>query len=114
MSSVGERRLQTATTIAAVEAVAQIVLVLARNGGRTPLLAASIAVKLPFCLLARRHSPGAFMGLVLWELAAVLAVVAGSGIPPALRLAQLAVAVAVLLLLGGAAHVFPGPRLPER
>ena len=110
----GDRSLRLAAGLAAAETVVLIAVVMLRSGARTPLLVAALAVKLPFCVLVRHRSPGAFLGLLLWEAAAVFgALLAWSG-PLLLRAAALAVSLTVIVLLTRSAHLFPSPRLPER
>ena len=109
-----DRRLRAATTIAAVETAALILLVVARNGGRTPLLLAALALKFPFCFLARHRHAGGFLGLVLWEGVGGFVALVGRGIPLGVRIAEIAAATTVVWLLVTSAHLFPTPRLPER
>lgn len=108
-----ERALRLATALAAIEATGLVVSVLARDGGRRPLLALALALKYPLCALARRRSPGAFLGLLLWELVGGFVALTAPGVPLAARLAVGAVAASVLVLLARSAKLFPSPRLPE-
>lgn len=109
-----ERALRLATALAAAETTLLIVVVLARNGGRTPLLVVALALKYPMCVLARRLSPGAFLGLLLWEVVGGFLALVARGVALPVRLVEVPVAVVVVALLGRSAKLFPTPRLPER
>lgn len=109
-----ERALRLATGLAAAEATGLIVVVLVRNGGRTPLLALALALKYPLCVGARRLAPGGFLGLLLWEVVGGFLALVAPGVPLLLRLGEALVAGAVVVLLARSAKLFPSPRLPER
>ena len=109
-----DRLLRAATTLAAIEATALIVWVLVRSSGATPLLAAAVAMKYPFCLLARRLHPGGFLGLLLWEGVGALVALTSGGMSIVLRVVELGVSLTVIGLLVASAHLFPTPRLPDR
>jgi hypothetical protein len=109
-----ERSLRLATGLAAAEATGLIVVVLVRNGGRTPLLALALALKYPLCIGARRLAPGGFLGLLLWEVVGGFLAVVAPGVPLLLRIGEAVVAATVVVLLARSAKLFPSPRLPER
>ena len=108
-----ERRLRAATSLAAVEAVALCALVFARNGTRTSLLALSLLAKLPFCWLARRHHPGGYLALLLWEGAGVVIGLIAGRADVFVRAALVVVSGTVLGLLVSTSPLFPAPDLPE-
>ena len=106
-------RLQTATALAATEAVFLIAVVIVRSGLRTWLLVLAIAVKLPCCWLARRRHAGGFLAVLLWEGVGLLVAVTAPRIALAVRLLEVTVAAAVIGLLLGSVSAFPAPQLPE-
>ena len=109
-----ESRLRAATTLAALEAVLLIALVFFRNGLRTPLLALALALKLPFCVLARRLHAGGFLALLLWEGVGAIVAVTAPRVALGVRTVELLLAVTVIGLLLGSMSLFPTPRLPDR
>ena len=78
------------------------------------LLAASVVMKLPFCALAARRSPGGILGLLFWEASALFYSVIAPGVPIVWRLAVGASSTCVLVLLARSMSVLPAPRLPGR
>lgn len=108
------RALQAATTLAAVEATGLILLVLVRNGGRTPLLAVALALKYPLCLAARRLHPGGYLGLLLWEVVGAFVALFSPGIAVGVRVVEAAVALTVVVFLVRSAKLFPSPQLPRQ
>lgn len=108
-----ERRLLAATSLAAVEAVGLCLLVFARNGTRTSLLALSLLAKLPFCWLALRHHAGGYLALLLWEGAGVVVALLAPDVDVFVRLAVVLVAATVFGLLVSTSPLFPAPDLPE-
>jgi hypothetical protein len=109
-----DRSLRLATGLAAAEATGLIIVVLVRNGGRTPLLALALALKYPLCIAARRLAAGGFLGLLLWETVGGFLALVAPGVPLLLRSGEVLVAGAVVVLLARSAKLFPSPRLPER
>jgi len=107
-------RLRTATTLAALEALFVIAVVVARSGLQTWLLVLALAVKLPCCWLARRRHPGGFLALLLWELVGLIVALTAPRIAVAVRILEVSAATAVIMLLVGSVSVFPSPQLPER
>jgi len=106
--------LRMAAALAAVETTVLIVAVLIQGGVRAPLVVAALAVKYPFCLLAVRRGPGAFMGLLLWEVGGACAALAGKGWPTELRVIELLVALTVIAFLIHSFRLFPPVELPPR
>ena len=105
-------RLQTATALAAAEAVFLIAVVIMRSRLSTWLLVLAIAVKLPCCWLARRRHAGGYLALLLWEGAGVIVPLTAPHIALAVRLVEVTVAATVLALLLGSLSAFPTPQLP--
>ena len=103
--------LPAAAGLAALEATAIIAVIAFRGGRAAPLLVPMLAVKYPFCVLLLRRSHGAWFGLLLWELAGMLAAVTAPRTPLGLRFLELAVAAVVAGLLMAAAPLFPTVRL---
>jgi hypothetical protein len=107
-----DRRLRVAAGIAAAEAIVLAGEVAVRSGGRTMLLAASVVVKLPFCVLAARRSAGGILGLLFWEATALFYAIVAPGTPIVGRVLVGASAATVLVLLARSAGAIPAPRLP--
>ena len=105
--------LPAAAGLATLETTALIAILALRSPPWAPLAIAMLLVKYPFCYLALRRSPGAFLGLLLWEVAGAVAAL-GRPAPAAVRLLEFAVATAVLVLLLASIPLFPSVKLPER
>jgi hypothetical protein len=73
-------------------------------------------VKVPFCALLMRRSPGAWLALVLWEFTGLFAGVVAPRVPVVLRVVEGSVAGSVLGLLVVSLPLFPRARLefPDR
>lgn len=109
-----EWAVSAAAGLAALEVLVLGAVLWARAGTAAPLLIAFLAVKLPFCLGLRGLRPGAWLALLLWELAGVVAAAAAPDVPVILRLVELALAAGVLALLAASLPLFPRMELPER
>jgi hypothetical protein len=72
-----------------------------------------LAVKFPFCWLLVRLRPGAYLALMVWELAGAVAAIGARGEAMAWRLLEVGVATAVMALLIASTPLFPSVRLPE-
>ena len=96
------RRLQIAVGAASLEVLAQVALLLGDDAHNRPLF---LLLKLPFCWAAlKRHAAG-YLGLWIWEIAGVVAVLyARSQLP---WLVAIGVAGAVMVLLGRAISAYP-------
>lgn len=105
--------LPAAAWLAAAEAGALIAVLAV--GGRlgAPLWIAFLAVKFPFCWLLARLRPGAYLALLVWELAGIVAAIGAEGTAVALRALEVAVAGAVMALLVASTPLFPSVRLPD-
>jgi hypothetical protein len=114
MDERAEARLRAATTLAALEALFLIAVVVTRSGLSTWLLVLAIALKLPCCWLARRRHPGGFLAVLLWEGIGLIVALTAPRIAVAVRIIEVSAAVAVIALLVGSVSVFPSPELPER
>lgn len=115
---IGEARdrewtLPAAAALATLETTALIALLALQSPRWAPLAIAMLLVKYPFCYLVLRRSPGAFLGLMLWELAGVAAALVRPA-PLAVRLLELAVSAGVFALLIASIPLFPPVRLPEQ
>ena len=107
--------LTAAVAVVAFETAAEIVLIAADDGRTVALrvaLAASLALKLVFAGLLVRRSAGALLGLMLWEVTALLVAVAATEWHAGLRIGLTVTAVVALVLLGAVARRFPSPSLP--
>ncbi|HVF76232.1 MAG TPA: hypothetical protein VM938_14435 [Acidimicrobiales bacterium] len=100
-----------AAVLAALEAATIIAVLAVRGRSAAPLLIPMMAAKFPFCVLVVRRSPTAWFGLLLWEIAGMLAAVTAPSTPLPLRLVELAVAGTVVGLLAAASSLFPTVRL---
>ena len=107
----GTWTLSTAAGLAAAEALVLMAVALGRSVA--PVTNFWLALKLVFCFRVVRLRPGAFLALLLYEGGTVLFALAGTGAALAVRLPLAASAVAVLVLLGRSAHLFPSPTLPR-
>lgn len=105
--------LRAAAVLGAVEAAALITVVVWNGGRAAGLVVAMLLVKFPFCVGVARRWVAAWFGLLLWELAGMLAAVTAPGTPLVLRLLELTVAVVVVGLLARGASLFPDVRLPQ-
>jgi hypothetical protein len=105
--------LPAAVWLAVAETAVLIVIVGFTRQHAALIVIAFLAVKFPFCWLALRLSPGAYLGLVVWEVAGAVAALGASGTLVALRLLEIAVAAAVIGLLIASTPLFPSVRLPE-
>lgn len=107
-----EWMLPAAAALAAAETALLIAAVIERGAPGAGLFAIFLAVKLPFCWFAARRRPGAYLGLLLWEGAAVVAAVTGAA-PASLRAVEGVLALTVLALLLASARLFPTVELPK-
>lgn len=105
--------LRWAAVLGAVEAAALITVVVWNGGRAAGLVVTMLAMKFPFCIGVARRWAAAWFGLLLWELAGMLAAVTAPGTPLVLRLAELTVAAVVVGLLALGASLFPDVRLPQ-
>ena len=113
MTSSREWVLKAAGGLAAAETL-MLIVVLANGGAPlAPYVIGALLIKLPFCYLVTQRRPGALMGLVVWELAGLLASLR-SGPSLTLRLTEAGVALVVLALLFASVPLFPSVRLPEK
>ena len=107
--------LTLAVTVVAFETAIEAVLVAADDDRTVALrvaLVLTLGVKLLFAALLIRRSAGAALGLVLWEVTAVLVAVAAVEWHAALRAGLALTAVVNLSLLGAVVRRFPEPALP--
>lgn len=110
------RALHAAVALVCAETTVEVALVLA--GGRWTLLgrvviAGCVALQYLFAWRALHRSAGAVLGLMLWQVSALL-VAAGADWAAGARLALAACALATIVLLGRASRAFPEPVLPAR
>lgn len=105
--------LPAAAVLAAVEAV--VLMVALATGGHpgAGLLIAFVAVKLPFCWFAAQRRPGAYLALIVWELAGALAALAAHDVAIGLRALEIVAALVVIVLLLASMSQFPTVGLPE-
>ena len=96
-----------AAIVAAGETAVLISVLLARDAKSSGFYAILLAVKLPFCALLLRRSAAAWFALLLYEGTGVFAALTAPGVPVLLRAAELALAVAVIVLLVAALPLFP-------
>ncbi len=109
-----EWMLAAVAALAAVETTALILLAVIASSPTAPVLYVVLAVKYLFCWGVLRRRPGAWLALLLWEVSGAVAALARPGLPMVERLAELTLAGACIVLLGGAAALFPSPKLPSR
>jgi hypothetical protein len=114
MESRDDWTLRAAAWLGAAEVTALILVVLLRSVTRTPLLVVALAVKYPFCVLVTKRSAGAFLLLLFWEACGLLIAVTAPRVALGLRLTEVVLAVAVVVLLFASLHLFPTAELPER
>jgi hypothetical protein len=104
--------LSAGVALAAGETFGLMVILGCSGAPLAPFVIGALVLKLPFCWLARQRRPGALMGLFLWEIGGALAALRAEA-SAALRLGELAVAIAVMALLLASVPLFPSVRLPE-
>ena len=104
--------LTTAGVLAAAETLVLIVVLAFGGAPLAPYVIAALLVKLPFCWYVVQRRPGALLGLLVWELAGMLAALR-SGPSPALRMLEATFAVVVFALLLASVPLFPSVRLPD-
>lgn len=110
------RTLDVASVLVAGQAVVELVVLAWRSQLTVEMrVALALVVALQFLLVwrMRRHSAGAVLGLMLFELSSVLVAAGATGWPLAARTVLAVVAVAVIALLAASAHAFPSPTLPR-
>jgi hypothetical protein len=105
--------LKAAGGLAAAETLMLIVVLGFSGAPLAPYVIGALLLKLPFCFLVTQRRPGALMGLVVWEVAGVLASLR-PGPSFALRLSEAALAVVVFALLIASVPLFPSVRLPDK
>lgn len=110
----GDKALRTAVGAALAEVLVQVSVLIA-NGtlGGAPLRIVFLAAKVPFCLLALRRRPGAYLALWVYEIAALAAAVGADG-PWLPRLGFGAASILTMVLLGRASSAFPPVEWPSR
>jgi hypothetical protein len=105
--------LKAAGGLAATETLMLIVVLGFSGAPLAPYVIGALLLKLPFCWLVTQRRPGALMGLVVWELAGLLAALR-PGPSIVLRLAEAGLAALVLALLFASVPLFPSVRLPDK
>jgi hypothetical protein len=105
--------LRAAAGLAAAEALGLIVVLAFGGAPLAPFVIVALLVKLPFCWALLDKRPGALFGLLMWELAGMLAALR-PGPSWVLRTVEAAVAVTVFGLLLASVPLFPSVRLPEK
>ena len=105
--------LKAAGGLAAAETLMLIVVLAYGSAPLAPYVIGALLLKLPFCYFVTQRRPGALMGLVVWELAGLLAALR-SGPSLTLRLSEAGLAVVVLALLFASVPLFPSVRLPDK
>lgn len=105
-----------AAALAVLEIVVLSTILVQRHTHAAPYFIACLAVKIPFCVLLMRRSPGAWMALILWEGTGLYAAFIAPRVPGVLRGVEGSVAASVLVLLAVSLPLFPRARLefPER
>jgi hypothetical protein len=100
------RRLQIAVGAATAEVSVQVGLLVARGAlDGVALRPVFLLAKLPFIWLAWKRSAAGYLGVWIWEIAAVVAALYGrTELPPPVAIA---VAVTVMVLLGRASSAYP-------
>jgi hypothetical protein len=106
--------LSAVAALAAAESTIGILVLALGSYPAAPLLITVLALKYIFCWGVVRRRPGAWMALLLWEASGAVAAIARHGLPVVERLAELAVAVTCIVLLGAATPLFPTPKMPPR
>ncbi len=105
--------LKAAGGLAAAETLMLIVVLGFSGAPLAPYVIGALLLKLPFCFLVTQRRPGALMGLVVWEVAGLLAALR-PGPSMALRLVEAGLAAVVLTLLFASVPLFPSVRLPDK
>lgn len=105
--------LPTAAWLAAIEAVVLMTALAIGGHPGAAILIAFLAVKLPFCWFAAQRRPGAYLALIVWELAGAVAALAAHDVAIALRALEIIGALVVMALLLVSMPQFPSVRLPE-
>lgn len=103
--------LTAAAWLAAAEGIGLTALAVSRD--TPPLRLAFILLKLAFCVAVVGRRAGAWLALLLYEVASLLFALVATGEPLAARLAVAGTAATVLVLLGRSARLFPSPTLPR-
>ena len=105
--------MRLAAGVAALETTVLVVVVVLQGRPSAGFYAAVLAGRYPLCLLLSRRSAGAFLGLLLYEVAGLMGALVAPDVRPEVRLAAALMSVTVLVLLGASARLFPSPRLPH-
>lgn len=106
--------LPAAGALGAVEAGALIAALGLRGDPGAAFYIALLSVKFPFCWFLTQRRPGAYLGMLVWELGGMVTAVAAHGTAVALRAGEVALAAAVTALLIASTPLFPSVTLPER
>ena len=103
---VAPRRLQLAVGAAAAEVSVQVGLLVAGGAlNGVVLRPLFLLAKVPFIWLAWKRSAAGYLGVWIWEIAAIIAALYGrTELPPPVAIA---VAAAVMVLLGRASSAYP-------
>jgi hypothetical protein len=108
--------LTPAVALVSFETTVEVIVVAARADYRPALrvaLVLCIALKYAFAWFLGRRSAAALLGLVLWEVTAVLAAVASSGWHAGLRVGLAVIALATVVLLVRLVRAFPEATVPS-
>jgi hypothetical protein len=105
--------LPAAAWLATAEAAVLIASLAVGGKPGASLLIAFVAVKLPFCWFVTQRRPGAYLALIVWEVAGAIAAIGAGSTPLVLRLLEVLVAAAVVALLIASTPMFPSVRLPD-
>jgi hypothetical protein len=105
--------LPAAAWLAAGEAAVLIAVLAVGGAPGAGLWIIFLAVKFPFCWLLVRLRPGAYLALMVWELAGAVAAIGARGAAVGWRLLEVGVAGGVMALLVASTPLFPSVRLPE-
>jgi hypothetical protein len=105
--------LPAAAWLAATETAVLIAIVGLTREHAAPIVIAFLAVKFPFCWLLARLKPGAYLGLLVWELAGAVAALGARGTAVVFRLLEIGVAATVVGLVIASTPLFPPVRLPD-
>lgn len=106
--------LRAAAGLAAVENTVLLAALIGWTDRRPLLLLAALAFKYALCWWTVHLRHGAALGLMLWELSIIVAMLSAEGLAGPLRTLGGASAVIVLVALGRSLHAFPAPTLPRR
>jgi hypothetical protein len=109
----GDWVLRLAAGLATAEALVLIVVLAYGSAPLAPYIIGALLLKLPFCWLLLQRSPGALLGLLLWEVAGMLAALRAEG-HAELRFIEASFAALVFALLLASVPLFPSVRLPEK